>query len=73
MSVLRDKFLAIAASWKTGAPRVTAWVDETTTEVDALNAQQAKTKQAVAGVTLSEPYTLDQVASAVRKILAGLQ
>ena len=73
MSVLRDLFNKIAPSWKAGAPNVTKWMDEATTEIDALNAYEAKAKQAVAGVSLAEPYTLDQVSAAVRKILAGLQ
>lgn len=41
MSVLRDKYNAIAASWKNGAPKVAAWMNEATTEIDDLRARVA--------------------------------
>ncbi len=38
MSRLRGLFNAISAGWKSANPRVTAWLNEATTEIDRLRA-----------------------------------
>lgn len=37
MSDLRDAYNAISAVWKKGAPKVSAWMDLATTEIDSLD------------------------------------
>ena len=79
MSVLRDDFNKITPKFKAGSPNITKWLDDATSIIDdlvsrvsSLEQREANTKAAVASLSVAQPYTMDQVADTLRKLLAAL-
>lgn len=50
MSDLRDAYNAISAVWKKGAPKVSAWMDLATTEIDSLDTRAVVTAARIGGL-----------------------